>query len=61
MQGIVGEVDIFEGDNLGLEVAEIELESEGEVFERPEWLGEEVSHDPRYYNVNLLSHPYKDW
>lgn len=55
------EVDVFEGDNAGLIVAEVELDSEDEVFARPPWLGEEVSHDPRYYNVCLVKHPYKDW
>lgn len=55
------EVDVFEGDNAGLVVAEIELSHEDEPFVRPDWLGEEVSDDPRYYNVSLVSHPYKDW
>lgn len=55
------EVDVFEGDNAGLIVAEIELEHANESFDRPEWLGEEVSDDKRYYNVCLVKHPYKDW
>lgn len=55
------EVDVFEGDNAGLVVAEIELDHEDESFARPDWLGEEVSHDPRYYNVCLVKHPYKEW
>ena len=55
------EIDVFAGDNQGLVVAEIELAEEGEVFEKPTWLGEEVSADPRYYNVCLVKHPYKDW
>lgn len=55
------EIDVFAGDNQGLVVAEIELENEDEAFEKPEWLGEEVSADPRYYNVCLVKHPYKDW
>lgn len=59
--GHVWEVDVFEGDNAGLIVAEIELDSEHEVFEKPAWAGDEVSHDPRYYNVSLVQHPYKDW
>jgi len=42
-------------------VAEIELDSEDETFEQPDWLGEEVSDDVRYYNVSLVKHPYKDW
>lgn len=59
--GHTWEIDVFEGDNAGLIVAEIELEHEQEHFERPHWLGEEVSDDVRYYNVNLVKHPYKDW
>ncbi len=55
------EIDVFGGDNAGLVVAEIELADEQEQFIRPDWLGEEVSHDPRYYNVSLVHHPYKDW
>lgn len=55
------EVDVFEGDNAGLIVAEIELADEAEDFERPDWLGEEVSADPRYYNVCLADRPYRSW
>lgn len=55
------EIDVFSGDNEGLIVAEIELNNKDEAFERPDWLGEEVSDDPRYYNVCLVRHPYKDW
>lgn len=55
------EVDVFAGENAGLVVAEIELPSEDAVFEKPAWLGDEVSHDPRYYNVSLVTHPYCDW
>ena len=55
------EVDEFHGDNAGLTVAEIELSSEDEPFEKPAWLGEEVSHDRRYYNSQLLLHPFKEW
>ena len=55
------EIDEFKGDNAGLLVAEIELVAEGEVFARPDWLGEEVSDDPRYYNVCLVKNPYKNW
>lgn len=57
----VWEVDEFSGDNQGLIVAEIELSSPDEAFEKPDWLGEEVSRDERYYNVRLVKHPYKDW
>ncbi len=59
--GHLWEVDVFEGDNAGLVVAEIELDDEDEVFERPAWLGEEVSDDPRYYNMNLAEHPFSRW
>lgn len=55
------EIDEFFGDNLGLMVAEIELGSTDESFEIPEWIGMEVTDDKRYYNVNLVKHPYKDW
>lgn len=55
------EIDIFHGENKGLVVAEIELKDESDHFERPGWLLEEVTHDPRYYNSNLLQMPYKDW
>ncbi|MDH5423939.1 MAG: CYTH domain-containing protein [Gammaproteobacteria bacterium] len=57
----VWEIDEFFAENEGLIVAEIELSCESESFERPEWLAEEVSEDPRYYNVNLIKHPYKNW
>jgi len=55
------EIDVFEGDNAGLVVAEVELESEDEEFQRPPWLGDEVTNDPRYFNASLVAHPYKDW
>lgn len=55
------EVDVFDGDNTGLIVAEIELARVDETFEKPVWLGNEVSDDARYYNVSLVKHPYKDW
>ncbi|WP_294960221.1 CYTH domain-containing protein [uncultured Flavobacterium sp.] len=57
----VFEVDEFYGENEGLVMAEIELNSEDEVFEKPEWLGEEVTNDERYYNAYLSKNPYKDW
>lgn len=57
----IWEIDVFHGDNDGLIVAEIELADENEAFSRPDWLGEEVSDDPRYFNSALISHPYKDW
>lgn len=55
------EVDEFLGENQGLVVAEIELVSETETFLLPEWIGEEVSGDPRYSNSNLVSYPYSAW
>jgi len=55
------EIDEFYGDNEGLVVAEIELSDEAETFDKPEWIGEEVTEDARYYNVNLIAVPFKDW
>ena len=55
------EIDEFYGDNQGLVMAEIELSDEMEAFDKPEWLGKEVTQDPRYYNVNLIKQPYKSW
>jgi len=55
------EIDVFSGDNRGLIVAEIELSSPDETFEKPSWIGEEVSNDARYYNVCLVKTPYKTW
>ncbi|MES2808989.1 MAG: CYTH domain-containing protein [Bacteroidota bacterium] len=55
------EVDVFSGDNEGLIVAEIELDSEDESFELPPWAGQEVSEDARYYNSSLSVKPYKSW
>ena len=55
------EVDEFHGKNNGLIVAEIELESEDEKFEIPDWVGEEVTQDDRYYNMNLAIHPFTSW
>ncbi len=57
----VWEVDVFEGDNAGLVVAEVELSSPDEAVELPDWAGEEVTDDARYYNVCLVQHPFKDW
>lgn len=55
------EVDVFEGENDGLVIAEVELKSPDEPFELPSWAGEEVSNDPRYYNPYLIERPYKTW
>jgi len=55
------EIDVFEGPNAGLKMAEIELGSLDEHFEKPDWLGPEVSHDERYYNIYLLKTPFQQW
>ena len=55
------EVDVFSGENEGLIIAEIELDDENELFEKPSWLGKEVTNDERYYNVYLSQKPFKDW
>ncbi len=55
------EIDVFEGDNAGLVVAEVELPSEDAPFSRPPWLGADVSHDPRYVNANLVANPFTRW
>lgn len=55
------EVDEFYGDNEGLIIAEIELNSETESFEKPHWLGEEVTNDERFYNAYLSKNPFKNW
>ena len=55
------EVDVFHGDNEGLVMAEIELGSENDTFDKPSWIGEEVTGNPRYYNSYLMKHPYKGW
>lgn len=57
----VFEVDEFFGDNEGLVIAEVELKSEDETFEKPDWLGSEVTNDEHYYNAFLSQHPYKTW
>jgi adenylate cyclase len=55
------EVDEFLGANAGLVVAEIELASEDEAFDKPDWIGTEVTHEARYFNSNLMRHPYSSW
>ncbi len=59
--GFVWEIDEFHEENQGLVVAEIELPSEDTVFERPPWVGHEVSADPRYFNTSLALRPYSTW
>jgi CYTH domain-containing protein len=60
-EGLTWEVDEFFGDNAGLVVAEVELQSESQAFEKPAWIGQEVSGDPRYFNSNLIKHPFTKW
>jgi len=60
-EGRVWEVDVFEGENAGLIIAEVELPAVGAVVALPPWAGAEVSADPRYYNSNLTRHPYARW
>lgn len=59
--GFEWEVDEFHGDNAGLVVAELELDHEGQEFPTPDWIGAEVTHLERYYNVKLVDHPYRAW
>jgi CYTH domain-containing protein len=60
-KGHTWEVDVFFGHNGGLIVAEIELDSENESFEKPDWIKEEVTGDSKYYNCNLAKIPFKNW
>jgi len=60
-EGMIWEIDEFFGENDGLIVAEVELQSEEQEFMKPEWLGEEVTGDPRYFNSNLIKHPFTEW
>jgi len=60
-KGHTWEVDEFRGENAGLVVAEIELGSENEAFDKPDWIGREVTGDPRYYNSSLIRLPYSKW
>ena len=55
------EIDEFFGDNQGLIIAEVELQSEHETFEKPAWLGEEVTGYTKYYNSMLMKNPYRSW
>lgn len=58
---VIFEIDEFFGENEGLVLAEVELEDESQQVPRPPWLGEEVTDDPRYFNSNLVAHPYRNW
>jgi adenylate cyclase len=55
------EVDVFGGENEGLILAEVELKSENEIFEKPHWLGREVTNDKRFYNAYLSNNPFRSW
>ncbi|WP_457554130.1 CYTH domain-containing protein [Desulfobacula sp.] len=59
--GLIWEADEFFGENQGLLMAEVELEREDQPFVKPEWVGEEVTGDPRYFNANLIHHPFSKW
>ncbi|MCY7321056.1 MAG: CYTH domain-containing protein [Phormidesmis sp. CAN_BIN36] len=61
LNGLVWEVDEFLGENQGLIIAEVELENADQAIELPDWVDEDVSHDPRYYNSNLVNHPFSRW
>ncbi len=60
-QGFEWVIDLFSGENSGLILAEIELDHSDQVFGKPPWAGAEVTHDPRYFNSNLVRHPYVSW
>jgi CYTH domain-containing protein len=59
--GMKWEIDEFHGANDGLVVAEIELDAEDQEYARPSWIGREVTDDPRYFNSNLIDHPFSEW
>jgi len=61
VDGLTWEIDEFLGDNLGLIVAEVELTAEDQKFEKPAWIGQEVTGDPKYFNSNLTKNPYTKW
>jgi CYTH domain-containing protein len=61
VDGTRWEVDEFAGDNAGLVVAEVELESEDQIFNKPFWIGREVTDDTRYLNAELAAHPFRAW
>jgi adenylate cyclase len=58
---LIWEIDEFSGENQGLVVAEVELSREDQEFPKPDWIGEEVTGDPRYFNANLVKNPYTKW
>ncbi|MBD1841995.1 CYTH domain-containing protein [Cyanobacteria bacterium FACHB-63] len=61
LNGLLWEVDEFLGENCGLIIAEVELRNADQAIDLPDWIGEDVSHDPRYYNSNLTKHPFTTW
>ena len=61
IDGLTWEIDEFGGQNAGLIVAEVELEDADQAISLPEWIGEEVTDDPRYFNANLIAHPFAVW
>lgn len=58
---VVWEIDEFKGENAGLLIAEVELQDETQSVDLPDWVGEEVSGDPKYYNASLVAYPYSQW
>jgi len=60
-RGVRWEIDEFLGENSGLVIAEVELQEEDQCIDLPDWVGREVSHDPRYFNSNLILKPFKHW
>jgi adenylate cyclase len=60
-KGLIWEIDEFFGENQGLILAEVELESEDQPYDKPEWITDEVTGDPKYFNSNLIQNPYKNW
>ncbi len=60
-EGVVWEIDEFEGDNRGLILAEVELKDETQSITLPSWIGQEVTGDPRYFNANLVANPFSRW
>jgi adenylate cyclase len=59
--GFTWEIDEFFGENAGLIVAEVELQDDHQIFQKPEWVGQEVTGDSRYFNSNLIRYPYARW
>ena len=59
--GLVWEVDEFEGENKGLLIAEVELSNKDQKIKMPDWVGEEVTGNPKYYNLNLVKNPFLKW